>query len=370
MLEGWYDKYETNKKRAKDILFKQLNFLRQRPLLANIELTYRCNLRCRMCGVWKRGLATRPSWELSCEEYSKLFQDLKGLGTSQITLSGGEPLLRDDIGRILGGLRGLNIRVNIFTNATLLGKKIALILIENRVNKVIVSVDGYGYTHDLVRGVKGCFDKTISGVKNLIEAKRELKSTLPAIDFHTTISKLNVASLDRLDGLCKELGVNFSFQPVSETDISSVKNSILGKLRVGSPRYLPHQDSLYLTNEDVLILRGKLRNVGSNLYVRIMDSISDKDLIGGRLPVRRCFVTRDVLFVDPRGNVYPCTNLDGYFLGNIQEKSIKQIWNGSKHRLLKKALKRELFPVCRYCCHLAHNLTLGQMVRILIGRKL
>lgn len=344
MLKRWNEKYKTSIRRARRILFKQLNYFRKIPLLANIELTYRCNLRCQMCGVWARGLTAEVSSELSYDEYAKLFKDLKDLRTSLITFSGGEPLLRNDIERLLKELKRLNIRTNVFTNATLLDERMALILIENRVNKIIVSVDGFGYTHDLVRGVEGCFDRAISGVKKLIEARRKYQSSLPAIDFHAVISNLNFTSLEKLDELCKELGVNFSFQPVSESDIPSVKDSILGKFQVGSPRYLPHQRSLHLNNEEVLALRRELNRLSPSLYTRIMGSMSDRDLIGGRLPAKRCFVTRDILFIDPFGNVFPCSNLDQYFLGGVRNESIKKIWNNEKHRLLKKALKKSYCP--------------------------
>ena len=370
VFRGWNRKYKTYLNRVQRILFKELNYFRQIPLMTNIELTYRCNLRCQMCGVWGRGLATDPSLELSYDEYVKLFRDLKDLKTQRITFSGGEPLLRNDIERLLQELNRLKIRTNIFTNATLLDEKKASILIENQVNKIIVSVDGFGDTHDLVRGVKGCFDMTISGVKKLIEVKKKYRSSIPGIDFHTVISNLNFTSLGKLDRMCKDLGVNFSFQPVSESDEYSVKNSVLGEFQVGSPRYLPHQSSLHLNSEDVLMLRKELSKLRPSLYTHIINGLSDQDLILGRLPAKRCFVTRDILFIDPFGNVFPCSNLDQYFLGNVHNQSIKKIWNNQKHRLLKQALKEKLFPICSCCCHLDHNLTIQQMLRILLNRKL
>lgn len=69
---------------------------RKYPLYASFKVTHRCRFRCPFCNVWKEEVP-----EVSTEE---TFQVLDNLGRSSVlllTIEGGEPLLREDIGEIL-----------------------------------------------------------------------------------------------------------------------------------------------------------------------------------------------------------------------------------------------------------------------------
>ena len=360
----------ANLQRISKFVLRNLNHLRQKPLAANIEVTYRCNLRCRMCGVWERGLKKHDPPELSWAEYSGLFADLRKSGVSLVTLTGGEPLIRDDIGKIMQSLRQENIRCNIFTNGTLLDREKASLILRNKVNKVIFSIDGTNSLHDRVRGIPGCFPKAVGGIKTLIRAKHEQGSFLPEIDIHMTISSLNVAGISELAKVAGDLGIAFSFQPFSESSAEVIDASAMKGHSIASPRYLPHNESLYLKDSDLRILREEIKKLNPNFYTKMVNSLEEKTLAGGRFPIKHCYITRDCIFVDPYGNVFPCTNLDTYIMGNVRKESIRTIWNSQKRRELREVLKKKPLPICRHCCHLSYNLTTEQIVKILLGRKL
>ena len=75
---------------AKGIL---LSKILRKPFYIHFYVTRRCNLRCKMCNVWKN----RDSKEMNLREIKTAAQKIKKLGASHIVITGGEPLLRKDI---------------------------------------------------------------------------------------------------------------------------------------------------------------------------------------------------------------------------------------------------------------------------------
>ena len=66
-----------------------------------------------------------------------------------------------------------------------------------------------------------------------------------------------------------------------------------------------------------------------------------------------CLIPWARTVVSPYGEVFPCVNfsLIGYTLGNIKEKSLKDIWNAIPYKDFRRMLKkRGLFPLCSKCC--------------------
>ena len=64
------------------------------PVYAHFGVTHRCNLTCKMCGIWRYGNAKE---ELSIAEVTEVAQRMKRLGVVQVSLGGGEPFAREDL---------------------------------------------------------------------------------------------------------------------------------------------------------------------------------------------------------------------------------------------------------------------------------
>lgn len=84
-----------------------------RPLNARLWLTYRCNYKCQMCGIGEQNKRD----EMSLEELQIVAGNLKKMGVNQIILTGGEPLLREDIVDIIKIFRPYGFIIRIQTNA-------------------------------------------------------------------------------------------------------------------------------------------------------------------------------------------------------------------------------------------------------------
>ncbi len=136
-------------------------------------LTEGCNLACRHCWIvpkYQSGDKSYPALDIGL--FRSIIQQAKPLGLSGVKLTGGEPLLHPDIHEILDIIRSEELRLTVETNGVLctpgLAKKMKAIG-ENPF--VSVSIDGSGpETHEWVRGVEGCFDDALDGIRNLVDA--------------------------------------------------------------------------------------------------------------------------------------------------------------------------------------------------------
>ena len=165
-------------------------------------LTKGCNLCCRHCWI-NPGHQTesRAYPEMKPEHFISAIEQAKPLGLIRAKLTGGEPLLHGRIREILEYLSSANIQVGLETNGVLCTKEMAELI--SRCEKVFVSVslDGIEPTvHESIRGVKGCFDATVNGIKNLVNAGIKTQIIM-------TILNENKNQMEDMVKLAKSLGV-------------------------------------------------------------------------------------------------------------------------------------------------------------------
>lgn len=184
-------------------------FLRQKICLAvGLAVTNRCNLRCSYCNIF-----ALEEEELTLEQLCKIIQQLAEAGCVRLNLTGGEPLLRADIKKIIEECKQGNISTTLTTNAVLLGEKIALL---KDLDLLVISLDGIGAVNDQLRGT-GTFEKIQAGIK---AAKEQGLSIMLA----TVIAKTNKDQLAELLDFGRREALNMHFQFIS--DIPITKNSI------------------------------------------------------------------------------------------------------------------------------------------------
>ena len=174
--------------------------LRRNPKLAYlfIELTDACNLSCLHCGSsCNEKQRNHIDAELLKDALRKLAEDVDP-GKVMVCITGGEPLLHPDFFGIVREITALGFPWGMTTNATLIDKNVALRLKECAMRTVSVSLDGLEESHDWLRDRKGCFQKTVSGIKNLKEAGLRVQAT-------TVIHKRNFHELEGIFQLVREL---------------------------------------------------------------------------------------------------------------------------------------------------------------------
>lgn len=135
-------------------------------------LTKGCNQRCRHCWIapkYQTEAQTYPS--LDVKLFCSIIDQAKPLGLAGIKLTGGEPLLHPEIERILEAVQGEDVCLTLETNGVLCTEEIAKKIAKCKPIFISVSLDGTdAETHEWVRGVKGCFEDGLKGIRNLVDA--------------------------------------------------------------------------------------------------------------------------------------------------------------------------------------------------------
>jgi heme b synthase len=303
------------------------------PRLVALELTASCNLRCKHCRA--SAARQRDPEELTTEEVKKVIDDIASFSSPILILTGGEPLLREDIYEIAGHATQRGLRVVLGTNGTLLDEEAALKLKEAGVKRVSISIDcAYAEEHDAFRGVHGSYEKALRGIQACKKAGLEFQ-------VNTTVTKRNLAELEQIHALTKELG--------------AVAHHLFLLVPTGRGKAIEDEEIPPEDYERVLNWMYDVQDEGVFMkatcaphYVRVTYQRAKKEgrevargrhgmdaMMGG------CMGGTAFAFISCKGEVNPC----GYLplkAGNVREESFREIWQDSelfRNLRNRKALK-------------------------------
>lgn len=166
------------------------------------ESTLRCNLRCRHCGSSCEG--TSPFQELSTDEILGAVDQIADDFDPRrifVSITGGEPLLREDVYQVVEKMTRVGMRSCIVTNGTLLGACQAARLFDCGMRTITVSVDGTREQHEAVRG-KGTYRKTVAALTRAREAGFDFVEAI------TCVRPGNLHSLEEIERTVRGAGAN------------------------------------------------------------------------------------------------------------------------------------------------------------------
>lgn len=178
----------------------------QRPLPKSfiLELTQRCNNACQHCytawGAPALAYRQRSRGELPTAAMKEIISKLHEEASPQVIgISGGEPLMREDLPELLAFIRQRGIAPYLITNGTLLTPEIAKAIKENKSSCEITLLSIRPEIHDALAGRRGARDEAIHGIANLVVAGAQ-----PVAVFVAT--RLNYMDLYRTAELAITLG--------------------------------------------------------------------------------------------------------------------------------------------------------------------
>lgn len=165
-------------------------------------LTEGCNLRCRHCWIAPKYQSEgNPYPALDLDLFKAIIEQAKPLGLTGVKLTGGEPLLHTQINEILEHIRTEDLELTVETNGVLCTPQLASKIAACKDTFVSVSLDGADpKTHEWVRGVPGCFDEAMDGIRNLVEARIRPQVIM-------TIMRHNKDQMEPVVYLAEDLGV-------------------------------------------------------------------------------------------------------------------------------------------------------------------
>lgn len=277
---------------------------RYTPFAIFFLVTGKCNLNCPGCIV--RRFKFKKS-ELTTKEIFSLIEDASSLGTCYFSLTGGEPTMRDDLERIGQKIKEENMVSSLSTNGTLITKRRARKLVES-FDYIRVSLDGPKEIHNRLRG-EGSFRRALRGIRNLTSINpRNAK-----IGIISVISETNYKSVEQFYNKFKDQVDFVTFQPIH--GISSIYSN---------PKFVRFWE-----------------NMSKEKLGDLKEFIGRPSLKEGK---KFCDAAKLYLHIAPEGTVYSCLIERDIKIGNLKEKSLRELWNS---REIEKA--REKTKDCIGC---------------------
>jgi radical SAM protein with 4Fe4S-binding SPASM domain len=347
--------------------FKMMSFIRSNyfskgPTSIDIELSNRCNLRCKMCWFHgENGIGDRyQNSEMSTAEILDLINQLAAY-RPQIYFGGGEPFVREDFLTILAHVKSFALPISFTTNGTLLDSRHIYKVAELGVDEINFSIDGPEELHDKLRG-QGNFGKAMSNMQRLLECKKERQIKKPLITVNITINPLVVGHLkETIDSIRNTTGDKIdSFRIhhlwfITATELQSHKEAVNKILQRSADsagaHYIPsfqNNDPIALSNEI-----SQLRDVDK---IKFFPNLQDKEVqefySESYRSRRRCMAPFCAVLVKPNGDLKFCPDewIDDYVLGNIRDDRFENIWNNRKARHFRSVIFwAKSFPGCKRC---------------------
>ena len=181
---------------------------RDRPVYIHWAVTTKCNLRCRMCEIWKR----EAKDELGLDQIEELAAILAEVGCVQVSLGGGEPALREDLPEIVEILMASGLKTRVLTNGVAMTPSLTDRLLARGLGEVSFSLDSLNRERqERIDGVPGTFDKRLKNLVYLAE-KLPRRNSLPILN--TVVTPDNVGELSGIADMAADIGFYVSFIPI------------------------------------------------------------------------------------------------------------------------------------------------------------
>lgn len=288
------------------------------PPAGSIELTLRCNLRCRHCYILYPGAT---DGEMNTAEACAVLDKLADGGVLFLLMTGGEIFARHDFRDIYLHAKRRGFLLTLFTNATLIDENLADFLAEWPPRRIEVTIYGHTpETYERVTGVRGSFARFRRGVELLLSRRLPLA-------LKTIVLRSNRHEFGQIKAWAEGLGVPFRFDTIVNPRLNGDRAVLIERI----------------TPEEVVELEG-----ASDAHRRQYESLVER---ARALPPRdrlfTCGAGIRTVHVDARGLLHPCmlwrsTPLD-LKVGAVDD------WRSLLDELRSRAFPRD--SPCRACAH-------------------
>jgi len=286
------------------------------PTDVSIITTYRCQMECKMCDIWRN--PTNRKEEITAEEL-KMLPNFKFAN-----ITGGEPFLRRDIEDIVEVMFTKAKRIVISTSGWHTERILKLARRFPNIG-IRVSIEGLEEKNDDLRGRETGFKRGIATLKGL----RELG--VKDIGFGITVSNKNSHDMLKLYELSKDMKMEFA--------TAAFHNS-----------YYFHKDDNFITNEDVviknfeLLIDKLLKENNPKSWYRAFFNLGLINYIKNKPRMLPCEAGTANFFVEPYGDVYSCNGLEERYwkesMGNIREvDTFEELWYSDQAERVRGLVK-------------------------------
>ena len=282
-------------------------FDHSRPVFAHLFVTKRCNLHCKMCNVWETKCP-----ELDTERMKLIIDRLDKLGVAIISLTGGEPFLRTDLGEIVSYAASKGIIVQVSTNGTLPLSYYQKVL-DMPLKSIGISLHSHqASTHEQINGLPGSWEKTVRTI-------RYLHDNGISVHICSVISPINFHEAKDIVRFCvNELNVEVGLQP------AVIGSSDDGYAFRGKTPELN-------TKLEISAIQNEIQTIPLNRVNRTRHFMKNAfNILAGKGPTWNCEAGKLFLDVMPDGQVGLCQDilcgfnlLDGDYYERLHNEDFK-----------------------------------------------
>jgi radical SAM protein with 4Fe4S-binding SPASM domain len=281
----------------------------ERPVKTTLVITKQCNLACRLC--YGGCNEQTPRLELSMDAWRKAIDDLAANGVIWLYIEGGEPFVREGFVDLLAE-NAHRMFLMVRTNGTLIDQSLARRL--KQIDVGIVLVDLWGataQTHDALTGVPGSFDRSVRGIRHLVDAGIETQMLF-------ILNRINVHELQAYARLAASLDVR---------TMGILRLYPLGRVK-------GEWSALALSLDE---MTRALDGLTAPSSVRVMQSWHPRN-------ANCCW---QMSAIDPFGESIGCAYLREYVnFGNVTQTPFIETWN---HPLAKQLRAGRVERSCKQC---------------------
>jgi radical SAM protein with 4Fe4S-binding SPASM domain len=319
------------------------------------EVTYHCNLDCRMCSFLQeielKKKEITPRRELTCGDFLAILGRLpRG---SNVSFTGGEPFTKKGFMDMLREAKRRGHAVTLGTNGVLLTEEICRELVALGIDRIGVSIDGPRELHDSIRRKPNAFDGVTAAVKNLRAARDRAGSSLPVVMVNTVVLPENYHVIPDVVALTREIGADhYCIEAIDgslERSSSRLRDDIEADLN-------PVNGVPEITGDEFRTILERAFDTARALNLHMAISPPGMTIDDMVRYYRRQFTIRDwqcavpweVCRISPYGDVYPCMN---YKIGNLREKSLYSLWTSERYHKFRNLFPNDrIRPCCIGCC--------------------
>jgi MoaA/NifB/PqqE/SkfB family radical SAM enzyme len=307
------------------------SFTPDRPYHAQWLLTRRCNYCCRGCTVWR---GKPPKEEVSTDFVKEGLKVLRELGVIEIVLSGGNPLLRDDIDEIIDYASRFFV-TTVYDNGSMAVEKLNSL---KKADFVAISLDTLDEKKfDFVKGVDGAWKRAINAIETLKEEGIQ-------VGVSPTISQLNLYEILDFTRYFIDRGIPVWYC-LYGYDFPT-ENQLFGIGKKADEFEIIDKEAMGRVCDSLIEL--KKGRQGVYITTKTLDALQQLFVNGQR--TWKCHALKSFLMIDSMGRVAGCHRNEP--VTSILE--LRDIWNSPQLDNLRR--KYSECTQCTYLCYIFYSL--------------
>ncbi|MFH1642966.1 MAG: radical SAM protein [Nanoarchaeota archaeon] len=315
------------------IISKKFKIITPRPIINYLELTKECNLKCKSCSYWKK----RVDNKLDKESIFQYVDELKKLGIKVVGITGGEPLLRNDLEDIIKYIKSKGIKVIIDTNGILLTEKRVRSLVESGTDSIMVSFyHSNEKIQDVFSGTKNTFSKKIKAIENLSKYKNKINFGVIVI-----ITKENFKDIIKIGKFLKSKKVDYiKLYPMH----NCYPYNEFGSINISLTSF---------RNKDFIKLKEKLQEFkkfakNNRIHTNLSNTFTESIIrfLQGKINTYPCYAGYLYFYTNYKGDIFTCYDLNKP-VGNVKKQKLMSIWRSKKFAQMRKMVDK---LDCNGCC--------------------